>query len=75
MEKEKYTEKRKQPSSIMRFSGFGLQMAGTLCVAAWGGLKLDKYFGLKVPVCLIVLLLTALGGSMYVFIKQVSQDK
>jgi F0F1-type ATP synthase assembly protein I len=59
----------------MRFSGFGLQMAGTLLLAALGGKQLDNYFGLKIPVFLIVLLLTGLGGSMYLFIRQVSNDK
>ncbi len=58
----------------MRFSGFGFQIVAVLCLAAWGGLKLDEYFGLSVPVFLIVLLLSALGGSMYLFIRQVSKD-
>jgi ATP synthase protein I len=58
----------------MRFSGFGFQMVATLCLAAWGGLKLDEYFGLDVPIFLIVLLLLALGGSMYLFIRQVSKN-
>jgi hypothetical protein len=58
----------------LRYSGFGFQIIGSLCLAAWGGSKLDKYFELKVPVFLIVLLLTALGGTLYIFIKQVSND-
>ena len=73
MEKEKSTEKRKQLNDYLKFSGFGFQMVATLALAAWGGLKLDAYFGLKVPVCLIVLLLSALGGSLYIFIRQVTR--
>ena len=71
------TGKPKQPNNpnnLMRFSGLGLQMVITMCLAAWGGLKLDSYFNLKVPVFLIVLLLTALGGSMYIFIRQVTKS-
>ena len=74
METEKSTEKRKQLNNYLRYSGFGFQIVATLCLAAWGGLKLDKYFQLKVPVFLLVLLLTALGGTLYIFIKQVSND-
>ena len=75
MEKEKSTEKQKQPNNFLRFSGFGIQIVVTLCLAAWVGLKLDTYFGLKIPVFLIILLLTALGGTLYIFIRQVSSDK
>jgi hypothetical protein len=75
LEKEKSTEKQKQPNTFLRFSGFGIQIVVTLCLAAWGGLKLDTYFGLKIPVFLIILLLTALGGTLYIFIRQVSSDK
>ncbi len=75
MEKEKSTEKQKQLNNYLRYSGFGFQMVATLGLAAWGGLKLDAYFGFKVPVCLLVLLLTAIGGSLYIFIKQVTSDK
>jgi ATP synthase protein I len=75
LEKEKSTEKQKPLNNFARFSGFGIQIVVTLCLAAWGGLKLDKYFELKVPVFLIVLLLSALGGTLYLFIKQVSSDK
>ncbi len=75
MEKEKSTGKQKPLNNFARFSGFGIQIVATLCLAAWGGLKLDKYFELKVPVFLIVLLLSALGGTLYLFIKQVSSDK
>lgn len=67
------TEKPKQPNNLMRFSGMGFQMVITMCLAAYGGLKLDAYFGLKIPVFLILLLLSALGGSMYLFIRQVTK--
>ena len=73
MEKDKSTEKQKQLNDYLRFSGFGFQMVATLGLAAWGGLKLDAYFGLKVPVFLIVLLLSALGGSLYIFVRQVTK--
>ncbi len=73
MEKEKSTEKpQKQLNSYLRFSGFGIQMMATIGLAAWGGLKLDEYLELKVPVFLIVFILSAIGGSLYIFIRQVT---
>lgn len=73
MEKEKSTEKpQKQLNNYLRFSGFGIQMMATIGLAAWGGLKLDEYLELKVPVFLIVFILSAIGGSLYIFIRQVT---
>ncbi|HVD96688.1 MAG TPA: AtpZ/AtpI family protein [Cytophagaceae bacterium] len=72
MEKEKSTEKQKPLNDYLRYSGFGIQMMVTIGLAAWGGVKLDGYFGLKVPVFLIVLTLSAIGGSLFIFIRQVT---
>jgi hypothetical protein len=53
----------------------GLQMAATIGLFAWAGLKLDKYLGLKVPAFLIIFILSAIGGSLYLFIKQVTASE
>jgi hypothetical protein len=74
LEKEKSTEKSKPLNALIRFSGFGIQLAAILGLAAWGGNKLDHYFELKFPLFLLVLLLSALGGTMYLFIRQVSKN-
>lgn len=74
MAKEKYTEKQKPLNNYLRYSGFGIQMLATIGLAAWGGLKLDQYLGLKVPAFLIIFILSAIGGSLYIFIKQVTTE-
>jgi F0F1-type ATP synthase assembly protein I len=51
----------------------GIQMAATIGLFAWLGIFLDDYFGFKIPVFLIILILSAIGGSLYLFIKQVTR--
>jgi hypothetical protein len=45
-----------------------------MLLAAWGGRKLDEYYSLKVPVFTLVLILLALGGMLYKFIREVMKD-
>lgn len=64
----------KQPNSLIKYSGLGLQMLVTLGVGAWLGLKLDQYLELKYPVFLITFVFLLFGGLMYQLYKTLNKD-
>lgn len=64
----------KQPNSLIKYSGLGLQMLVTLGVGAWLGLKLDQYLELKYPVFLIIFVFLLFGGLMYQLYKTLNKD-
>ena len=46
----------------------------TLCLAAWGGMKLDEYFQVKSNLITVFLMLFAVVGTIYLLIKQLTND-
>lgn len=68
-------EDLKKTNDTMRYAGLGTQWAVMLGLAVWGGLKLDKLTGWKVPVFLILLPLLALGVSLWQLIRSLNQPK
>ena len=38
---------KQQPNSFLKYSGLGLQLFGSIGLAAWIGLKLDQFFELE----------------------------
>ncbi len=69
-QKKPLDEASKQTSSYARYSSIGLQMLGTIGLGVWGGMKLDEWQGNHRPIWTIILSLTAIGASLYLFIKQ-----
>ncbi len=61
------TEKSK---SFVQYSGIAFQMLGTIGLGVWVGLKLDEWQQNPRHIWTIVLSLTAIGASLYLFIKQ-----
>jgi hypothetical protein len=66
-------KKQKRSDSYLKYSGLGLQLFGTIGVAAWAGLKLDRYLGLKFPAFLLSFVFIAFGGSMYLLYKALNK--
>ena len=60
---------RKKPSTIAQYGSIGFQMLGTIGLGVWGGMKLDQWQGNKTPIWTIILALTAIGASLYLFIR------
>lgn len=60
-------------TSIAQYSGIAFQMLGTIGLGVYAGLKLDEWQGNRRPVWTIVLSLTAIGASLYLFIKQLTK--
>ena len=78
-EKPKLVEKNKRHfNAYMKYSGLGIQMGLIITVFAYGGLCLDNWLAAK-PVFVVILSLSGVGLSFYVFIKQLttsaSEDK
>ena len=60
-------------TSIVQYSGIAFQMLGTIGLGVYAGLKLDEWQSNRRPVWTIVLSLTAIGASLYLFIKQLTK--
>lgn len=61
--------KKKPLNEYARYSAMGFQMAAIIFVSTWGGVKLDEYLQLKVPVFTLVFSILSVVLSMYYFIK------
>jgi hypothetical protein len=67
---KKATEKT---TSFVQFSGIAFQMLATIGLGVWAGMKLDAWQQNHRPIWTIVLSLTAIGASLYLFIRQLTQ--
>lgn len=61
--------KKRPMMEYVKYSGLGMQMIATLCLAAWGGMKLDAYFNVKNHLITIFLLLFAVISSIYFVVR------
>jgi F0F1-type ATP synthase assembly protein I len=52
-----------------RYTGLGVQMIVIILVSVWGGIKLDKLFGLQSPVFTIILSLLGVFAAIYTAVK------
>lgn len=52
-----------------------MQMAATIFLFVYAGVKLDEWLKLKFPAFTLLLTLVGLGGSLYYMIKQLSDNK
>ena len=67
---KKATEKT---TSLVEYSGIAFQMLGTIGLGVYAGLKLDEWQQNRRPIWTIVLSLTAIGASLYLFIRQLTK--
>ncbi|GAB4055679.1 AtpZ/AtpI family protein [Spirosoma litoris] len=67
---KKATEKT---TSFVQFSGIAFQMLGTIGLGVWAGMKLDAWQQNRRPIWTIALSLTAIGASLYLFIRQLTK--
>jgi len=66
--------KKNQPNTFLKFSGLGIQMVAAIGLAAWLGLKLDKYLGIEFPVFLLTFVFVIFGGMMYQLYRSLNND-
>lgn len=61
-------------NQYLKYTSLGLQLVITLALAGVGGYYLDSWIGWQFPVFLLLFLLIALGGSIYLLIKRTSDE-
>ena len=60
-------------TSFVQFSGIAFQMLATIGLGVWAGMKLDAWQHNRRPIWTITLSLTAIGASLYLFIRQLTK--
>jgi hypothetical protein len=60
-------------TSFAQYSGIAFQMLGTIGLGVYAGHKLDEWQQNRRPIWTIVLSLTAIGASLYLFIRQLTK--
>ncbi|MBI3501303.1 MAG: AtpZ/AtpI family protein [Bacteroidetes bacterium] len=70
---EQKPPKKKQPlSDYGKYAGLTMQMAATIALGIWAGIKLDGYFGFKkFPIFTVTLSLLSVFVAMYFVIRNV----
>lgn len=67
---------KKQLNPYARFTGAGIQMAVTIALGVWGGVKLDELWATK-PIFTVVLSLFSVFGALYMIyveVKRIGDD-
>ncbi|MBC3786725.1 AtpZ/AtpI family protein [Spirosoma utsteinense] len=59
-------------TSFAQYSGIAFQMLGTIGLGVWAGMKIDEWQNNRSPIWTIILSLTAIGASLYLFIRQLT---
>lgn len=60
-------------TSFAQYSGIAFQMLATIGLGVWAGMKIDEWQHNRTPIWTIILSLTAIGASLYLFIKQLTK--
>ncbi len=71
----KFNPKKKPLNDYARYSAMGFQMAVIIFLSTWGGVKLDEFLELKIPVFTLTFALLSVILSMYYFIRGVSKKE
>ena len=78
MRTEKPTRKKgkatQRANQYLKYTSLGLQMVITIAIAGLGGYYLDQWIGWVFPVFLLLFIMLALGGSIYLLIKRTSDE-
>lgn len=71
------TPKKKPPyNDYAKYSSMALQMAVTIAIGVYGGIKLDEYLELKkFPVFTITFSLLSVVGAIYISVKDILKKK
>jgi F0F1-type ATP synthase assembly protein I len=77
MEKEtKPDQKQRKPlSGYAKYSAMATQMMAIILVGTFGGVKLDEYLNMKIPVFTLVLTLLSIFLAIYFVIKDFIKKK
>lgn len=68
-------ERYKTQSQFAKFSSMAFQMAGTIILGVWGGMKLDDYFALDFPAFTLIFSLLSVSIAMTWMIYKIPKPK
>jgi hypothetical protein len=67
---------RKLIYTYYQYASIGSQMVAVMAVAMWGGIKLDRYWQLRTPICLSTFAVLSTILCIYVTIRKlIHQNK
>lgn len=72
---EPLKKKQKQANSYIRYAGISTQMAVTIGLFAFVGVKLDSYFSTEKPICTALFALLGVMLAIFVLIREVQKDR
>lgn len=68
--------KKKQPlTDYGKYAGMAFQMAGTIGIGTYAGVRLDRHFALKFPAFTLSLSLLSIVAAIYFVIKDLFKKK
>ncbi len=73
MEKASKQKKPKPYNSFLKYSGLGLQMAMTIAAFGAAGYWIDKRLEFRFPVFLMLFILIALTGNIYLLYRNLEK--
>jgi hypothetical protein len=68
-------QRKKQLNDYARYSAIGIQIAVFIFFATFGGVKLDAWLGLKIPVFTLLFSLLSVVMSMVYFFKSFKNER
>jgi hypothetical protein len=60
-------------NEFLKYTSLGLQLVITLAIAGGLGYYIDQWIGWQFPVFLLLLIMAALAGSIYLLIKRTNE--
>lgn len=65
----------KKPTSFLRYTSMASQMAITIFLGVWGGIKLDQLFQFETPVMTLICSLLGVILAVYIVIRDVLRKR
>jgi F0F1-type ATP synthase assembly protein I len=62
-------------NTILRYTSLATQMAITIFLGVWGGMKLDSYFQFDTPVMTLICSLLGVTLAVYIVIRDVLRKR
>ena len=62
-------------NSILRYTSMATQMAITIFLGVWGGIKLDQFFQFETPVMTLICSLLGVILAVYIVIRDVLRKR
>ena len=66
---------KNQLNDYARYSGIAFQMIAIVLIGVFGGIKLDKWMGIKFPIFTITLSIFSVFIAVYIVIKDLLKKK